>query len=150
MTEEDYIAELRSRWPRQHSDEVSLATIALADEAVRDFPSSARLWVMRGDLLQLGPELCPHPSEDALASYRRAIKADPLFAEAWDEIYHYYDLIVGDEEAAQPFFLESLRLRSNREAQRVSHEPSPPVSVSGAPVHRTLDSLPVPGSGGGR
>ena len=34
--------------------------------------------------------------------------------------------------------------------QIAAHEPPHPVSGSGAPVHRTLDSLPAPGSGGGR
>ena len=31
-----------------------------------------------------------------------------------------------------------------------SYEPPPPVSISGGSVHRTLDSMPAPGSGGGR
>ena len=53
MTEDDYISELRSRWPRGHTDDVSLETIALADEAVHAFPLSARLFIMRGDLIQL-------------------------------------------------------------------------------------------------
>ncbi len=30
------------------------------------------------------------------------------------------------------------------------HEPPLPVSISGVRVHRSLDSLPVPCSGGGR
>ena len=57
MTEDDYIAELKKRWPRQ--GEAALETIALADEATREFPRSPRLWCIRGDLIQLGSEKNP-------------------------------------------------------------------------------------------
>lgn len=53
MTEKDYIAELRARWLRDC--DATLEIIALADEAVRAFPRSARLQCIRGDLIQLGP-----------------------------------------------------------------------------------------------
>lgn len=111
MTEDDYISELRSRWPRQPADEVSLETIALADEAVRVFPSSAKLWVMRGNLIELGPENCRLGLDDALASYKRAIEIDPAFAEAWEETGHFYHNVLDDEAAGQPYFREADRLK---------------------------------------
>ena len=63
MTESDYISELKSRWPTDEAAnrETSLETLALADEAVQAFPQSAELWVIRGNLLELGPENCPLP-----------------------------------------------------------------------------------------
>jgi tetratricopeptide (TPR) repeat protein len=109
MTEDDYILDLRARWPR--GGDASLAVIALADEAVRAFPLSARLWVMRGDLIQLGPGDCSHPLEESLRSYQRAIELDPQFAEAWDELGHYYDAVLGDEKTAQEHFEKAKRLR---------------------------------------
>ena len=47
MTESDYIAELKSRWPKDEADkrEASMETLALADEAGRAFPRSGPLWV---------------------------------------------------------------------------------------------------------
>jgi hypothetical protein len=66
---------------------------------------------MRGDLIQLGTESCPHPIEEALASYWRAVEVDPQFAEAWDEIGHYQDTVLSDETAAQRYFREAERLR---------------------------------------
>jgi len=39
MTEEDYIEELRERWPR-YKAKAMLETVALADEATRAFPRS--------------------------------------------------------------------------------------------------------------
>jgi tetratricopeptide (TPR) repeat protein len=84
--------------------------MALIDEAVRVFPRSAKLWVMRGDLLQLGPENSPYPLEESLASYKRALEIDPLFAEAWQSAAHFYDAVMADPQAAAPFFREFERL----------------------------------------
>ena len=109
MTEDDFISELRASWPRE--GDASVAVIALVDEAVRAFPRAARLWVMRGDLIQLGSESCPHPLEEALRSFQRAVELDPQFAEAWEEIGHYYDVVLADEKTAQEYFEKAKRLR---------------------------------------
>jgi hypothetical protein len=111
MTEDEHISALQTRWPQDC--DASMEVIALADEAIRVFPKSARLWVMRGNLIELGPESCPHPLGEALASYERAIKLDSDFAEAWDEIGHYHDAVLDDEKSTQRFFQEAERLRRN-------------------------------------
>ena len=116
MTEDDYISKLRSRWPREHCDDVTLETIALVDEAVRTFPLSARLLVMRGNLIELGPEDCPYCLDDALACYQRAIEINPQFAEAWEEIGYFYHNVRDDETTAQPYFREAERLRGRHVA----------------------------------
>ena len=41
-------------------------------------------------------------------------------------------------------------VREQKPNKIAPHEPPLPASSSSAPVHRTLDSLPAPGSGGGR
>jgi tetratricopeptide (TPR) repeat protein len=110
MTEAEYIAELKSRWPREIGDEASFETLALVDEAVRTVPNSAKLWVIRGDLIQLGTETSPHSLEDALHSYFRATEIDPEFAEAWESVGHFYDAVLGDEVQAQRYFQEAARL----------------------------------------
>src|SRR6266436_7336662 len=102
MTEQEYIVKLKSRWPVK--GETSLETLALADEAVRSYPKSARLWVIRGNLLELGSENCPLPLEESLACYKRAIEIDPEFAEAWEDAAHFYDAVLGDEQSAKPYF----------------------------------------------
>ena len=111
MSEEDFIEELRRRWPREASQDVVLETLALADEATRAFPRSAPLWVMLGDLIQLGPKSTPHPLLEALASYQRAIEIDPKFASAWEEMAHFHSGVLDDEATAQKYFLEAKRLR---------------------------------------
>jgi hypothetical protein len=76
---------------------------------------------MRGDLIQLGPKECPHPLDEALTSYRRAVELDPQCAGAWESIGHYHDAVLDDESAAEPFFAEAKRLRERQRA-----EPSAP------------------------
>ncbi len=66
---------------------------------------------MRGSLIQLGPKSCPHPLSESLASYQRAVELDPKFIEAWDEIGHYYDAVLGDEKTAVEYFRKAKRLR---------------------------------------
>ena len=127
MTEDDYISRLRAGWP-QGSD-ASLQVIALADEAVRSFPQSPRLLVMRGNLIQLGPESCPHPLEEALHCYRRAVEIEPHFAEAWEEIGHYYDAVLDDEDGARPYFERAKALKGE-----------PAASPNGGPATRPGDS----------
>ena len=117
MTEDNYITKLKARWARREdSDEVLLATIALADEAVQSFPQSPRLWCIRGDVIQLGPENCPHSLDDALACYQRATELDPGFVERWDSLGHFHNAILGDEAAAQTFFSRADRLRGHNGA----------------------------------
>lgn len=114
MSESDYITELRARWPQDC--DATLETVALADEAVRAFPRSAQLWCIRGDLIQLGPESCPHSLDDARASYQRATEIDPQFIEAWESLGHFHNAVLDDETTAQRFFREAERLRGHHVA----------------------------------
>jgi tetratricopeptide (TPR) repeat protein len=114
MTEEEYMAELREKTTA--NDGASLEVIALADRAVEAFPRSSRLWCLRGDFIQLGPENCPQSLDDALNSFRRAIEIDPGFAEAWEEIGHFCYAVLDDEAGAEPCFREAARLRGQHAA----------------------------------
>ena len=111
MNESEYISELRVRWPRELGREATPETIALVDEAVRAFPDSPKLWCMRGDLIQLASESCPHSLDDAGACFLRAIALDPCFAEAHEEAAHFYDAVMPDEERTSFYSAEFERLR---------------------------------------
>ena len=116
MNESEYVFELRARWPRETEAEATPETMALADEAVRAFPDSPKLWCMRGDLIQLASGSCQHSLDDAGACYLRAIKIDPSFAEAYEEAAHFFDAVMGDEERAFFYFSEFHRLREQQSA----------------------------------
>jgi tetratricopeptide (TPR) repeat protein len=90
--------------------------VGLADQATRAFPRSPKLWCMRGNLIQHCPENCPHSLNEALASYKRAIEVDPSFADAWEAAGDFYQDVLKDEPAAQPYF---------REAEKLKHPDAP-------------------------
>jgi len=98
MEESLYTSKLLALWPVEGA--ASNEILGLADEAVRAFPSSPRLWRMRGDLIQLGAGETSHTLADALASYERAISIDPNFVEGYEEIGHFYDSVMSDPERA--------------------------------------------------
>ena len=111
VSEEDYIVAIRDAWPKD--GEAPLTLIALADEATVRFPDSPRLWCMRGNLIELGPEDSPHELSDALASYERAVRIEPAFAEGWEEIAHFHDVVLDDEASAKRFFEQAAAIRKN-------------------------------------
>ena len=107
--ESAFIERLRSQWPVE--GEASNELIALADEAVRLQPDSPRLWCMRGNLIQLGTEECPHSLEDALNCYLRAVEIDPDFVEGYEDAGYFYFNIMDDPKAARPFFAKARALK---------------------------------------
>lgn len=114
VTEEDYFQQIKSSWPKKC--DASLSLIALADAAIARFPDSPRLWCMRGNLIELGPADVPYDLGEALASYQRATEIDPSFAEAWEEIGHYYEAILDDDKSAAAYFARAHAL--NTDAKR--------------------------------
>ena len=110
MNENYYIEKLKSLFPGK-GEQASSQVLALADEAVRVWPESSKLWCIRGDLIQLGDEDTPHELADALACYERAIEIDPKCIEAYEEIGHFYNAVMDDTERAKPFFQQAAMLK---------------------------------------
>ncbi len=110
MDEPEYIEKLFSLWPKEA--EASAEVIRLADEAVGAYPGSAKLWCVRGNLIELGPEGCPYELDEALNCYLRAIEANPTFAEAYEEAGHFYDNVLDRADEARPFFHRAAALRN--------------------------------------
>ena len=110
-SEQDYVNLLRRRWPR--GEDASLEVLGIADEAVAAFPHSTSLWCMRAALIQLGSGDAPYTLDEALASYQRALAADPSSVEALEDIAHFYDAVRGDSEKAATYFAQAKQARSN-------------------------------------
>ncbi|MEP6672682.1 MAG: hypothetical protein ABJF10_26195 [Chthoniobacter sp.] len=109
MNESEYISALYACWPCE--SETTPEAIALADDAVRAFPDSPKLWCMRGDLIQLAAASCPYSLDDAGACYLRAIAVDPSSVEAHEGAAHFYDVVMSDEQRAASYFAEFQGLR---------------------------------------
>lgn len=109
MDEVEYVDQLLARYPSE-GEETSNETLALVEEALRAFPTSSKLWCIRGDLIQLGSGE-GYELEDALLSYKEAASVDPDCAEAYEGLGYFYDLVMDDEEKAKPFFQRATLLK---------------------------------------
>lgn len=115
MNEIEFFAELKRRWPHDDaSPEPTCATIELADAAVRAWSSSAQLWTARGDLLQLAHDDAGYPLREIERCYRHAIKADPFYAEAYEELGRFLAATMDNRRKAKRFLDKARRLRSSR------------------------------------
>jgi tetratricopeptide (TPR) repeat protein len=116
VTENDYIEELKKRWPRTAKTKATIEIVTFADEAIRAFPRSPKLWCMRGNLIELGPGNSPYSLDDALDSYKRAIEIDPQFIQAWEDTGYFYRDVLDKEDEAKPYFHEAERLKGYHES----------------------------------
>lgn len=117
MTEEQYIVNLKLLGPMAQERETSLQAIELADEAVQAYPASAKLWCIRGDYIQLGPENCPHDLQEALLSYQRAVQVEPNCADAYDSIAYFLDAVENKPEEAKHYFKKAASCRRNSKVE---------------------------------
>jgi hypothetical protein len=110
MSVDDYITKLKAR-PKDC--ETTPEAFALVEEALKAHPDSAMLWCFRGALIQLGPtpEVSGYTLEDALTSYRKATEVEPDCPEGWEELGHYYDVILRDEQSAKGFWEKATKLK---------------------------------------
>jgi len=109
MSEEDYISELRDRWPRGEDVCASREVLVIAERAVADYPRSVQLLWMRGDLLQVAPEEYAS-QEDPAEYYRRALAIDPANAEIWEDLGYYLDALEDDFDEAIAAFERAFAL----------------------------------------
>lgn len=85
MDEAEYIAELKKRWPRDYNSvEPTAETMDLTLKALEDYPNSEKLWVMRGDLLQLVNYDDGFDLSESKKCYKRAIEINSQSAEAFE------------------------------------------------------------------
>ncbi|CAM3183258.1 hypothetical protein [Rariglobus hedericola] len=111
MTLDDYIVKLRAR---DKEIETTPAMFALAEEAIRCYPLSAKLWCIKGAMIQLGPVDSGYELEDALGTYRQAITVEPDCPDGWEELGHYYDVHLNDEKQAEIFWKKAEALKAQK------------------------------------
>jgi tetratricopeptide (TPR) repeat protein len=110
MIEDGYIDAIEALWPSGKGEHSSPELLRLSEEAVEACPTSAELWVMRGNVIELADESCPIPLEEALGCYRRALTIDPGCSDALEEIGFFYDVHTNDLESAESSFRAAIAL----------------------------------------
>ena len=99
---------------RGHS---SPADVEAVEAELARNPTSADLWIFRGNLIQIA-EGGRWSLQDALESYRTALKYDPASAEAHEEIGHFLDAVEGKPAEAEPYFRKAIELGGGTTARQ--------------------------------
>lgn len=118
MTEMEFIELLTEHWPRnRESDEPTPETIAACDKAVTEYPNSAKLWVIRGCLLQLADFDTGYQLNESAKSFSNAIKAEPYNPEAYEELGYFLDAVMDKPRKARQYFRKAFLLKRARAQQ---------------------------------
>jgi len=91
--------------------------LSMVEDGLKRFPKSARLWILRGDLIQVSDDDGRYFLDDALESYLAALRCDPDSAEANESIGHYLDAVQNEPEKAEPYFRRAIALGGGEGAQ---------------------------------
>lgn len=89
--------------------------IEAVEQRLEHHPTSAALWILRGDLILL----CEGEAwalEEALDSYRTALRHEPLSAEAHEEIGHYLYAVEDRPDQAEGYLSRAIELGAGASA----------------------------------
>jgi hypothetical protein len=109
LNEEDSIRRITELRRLSKGGETTVIVFRAIEDALSAHPDSPKLWCIRGDCIQLGPEDSPYSLEDALLSYEKALMLDPSFPEAHESIGYYFDVIDIDLDRSEVAFREAVR-----------------------------------------
>lgn len=98
----DYVDQIREH------EKLSVNHLRLVETGLRAFPTSVRLWALRGDLIQLGPGESDYSLDDAETSYRTALRHDPNDAAANESLGYYLDVVQRRPADAEQFFRKAI------------------------------------------
>jgi hypothetical protein len=113
MTESDYIQKIQKFWPVKDTE--AIEPLRLVEEAIVAFPLSPKLLCMKGDLIQLSDGKA-YDLSDAAACYDRAASIDPSFAEAFESLGYFHDVVSDDLERAESAFRTAIALGGGPDA----------------------------------
>lgn len=108
MDEQDYIDAIWEIMPPPMHEAVPMSILKLSEEAVRDFPLSSELWMLRAMLLQYVPSNYDEGELDEETCFKRASELDPTSVEIWTEYGFYYDIYKNDQNTAIEHFQRAI------------------------------------------
>lgn len=109
----EFIEKLKAVYPKH---EATPEVLALAELAVTECPESAKLWCLRGDLIQLGSAESNYKLDDSLQSYKKALKIDPSNSEAHESIGYFYDVHSDNLESAEKSFRKAIKCGAGKDS----------------------------------
>ena len=113
MTESDYIRQIQKLCAE--TDTEAVEPLRLVEEAIVAFPLSPKLLCMKGDLIQIS-DTKGYNLSDAAACYERAASIEPSFAEAFESLGYFHDVISDDLERAESAFQSAIALGGGPDA----------------------------------
>ena len=116
---DDWTKQIRGRVGGHPREFATAADLREVEQAIREHPASAALWILRGDLIQLCDDILDdYPLEEALRSYQRASRLAPDDPEPQIEMGHYLDAIADDPGGAVPHFRAAIELGGGEAATK--------------------------------
>jgi len=111
MNEQDYIEQIWSLWPTGEGERVLDPILELSEAAVAQFPASAELWQMRGDLLLLDEKF-----HGAMEAYLLANSLSPHDGEILESMGFLYDAVFEQPADAEECFRKALAIEATPNA----------------------------------
>src|SRR5438552_2317103 len=115
MTEVEVVRAIRTE-VAAHGKATS-SSLRMVEEGLREFPASAPLWILRGDLIQLSDAETSYSLNDALESYRSALEHEPNSAEAHESIGRFLDAVEDRPAEAEQHFRKAISLGGSDSAE---------------------------------
>src|SRR5262249_7024510 len=116
VTEGAYVKELSRLVQDCGNAGVSSSAMAVVEEAVAALPESARLWWLRGGMIQVGSEGIDYTLTDARMSYERALQVAPDNPEALESLGYFFDAVEPDAVAAERYFRRAIECGGGKTA----------------------------------
>ena len=115
MTEADYIKTIRAGF--SDDGRVTPTALEIMHKALTQYPDSPALWCLRGNLIQLS-DGCEFSLADAKDSYLQAIALNPDYAEAYEELGHFYNAVDENLTKSEEYFRKSIALGGSEESEK--------------------------------
>jgi Tfp pilus assembly protein PilF len=108
MTEWEIVETVRAQFAGEEPP--GPEALRMVEEGLESFPKSVRLWILRGDLIQLSSDEASYCLEDAMTSYQKASECDPENGEPYESIGYFLDAVMDEPAKAEPYFRKAIAL----------------------------------------
>ena len=106
----------------------TLSDLHTIELLLKKCPRDARLWCIRGNLIELSEENTTYELRDALASYKRAILIGPNYVESYIDAGYYHFYVRDDPFRAVLYFKRAMNLESSRQLVNIYREAQKEIS----------------------